>query len=189
MPASSYPEEVAPPLMAVTFHVYDFIQASSKSEQKLKAIAFVQDYVMNPSLDKTFCDEASLESYGLMPSQKGKVTKGELEAIAKYMFSFYNQENLLKLIKDQQEYDDLSEGEKLARKHKCVSCHKQTLYTMSPPLHEMWARYKDRPELMRESITNGSQGKWKQSRGAMMPSFKDLSAEEIDTLLVWIEKQ
>ena len=35
MPPKTYPEEVAPPMMAVAFHIYDFIKAPNPSEKKV----------------------------------------------------------------------------------------------------------------------------------------------------------
>ena len=62
----------------------------------LKAKEFLKDYVINPSTSKSYCDKQSLKTYGVMPSQKGKVTQDELEAIASYMFEHFTQQNLAK---------------------------------------------------------------------------------------------
>jgi len=71
---------IAPPLMGVMRHVKDIY--SNKS----KAVAFIKDYVLNPSKDKAICMPQKIKRFGLMPSQKGNVTEEELEVIANWMF-------------------------------------------------------------------------------------------------------
>ncbi|RUM46084.1 MAG: cytochrome c [Hydrogenimonas sp.] len=72
---------VAPPAMGVMFHV------KQKYSDKASAIAFITEYALHPSKDKALCP--SIRRFGLMPSQKGAVTKEELHAIASYMFDTF----------------------------------------------------------------------------------------------------
>ena len=186
IPAKTFPEEVAPPMMAVAFHIYDFIKVNTPAEKTPASIAFVKDYVFNPSKEKSFCDQKSLEDYGLMPSQKGKLTEEELEAIAIYMFAHYNQENFLKIMEKRRILRDMNPGERVARKHGCLSCHGIKQKKMGPSFSAIAARYKANKNQIRESIVVGSQERWKEARHAKMPSFKQLTNEELDTVTKWI---
>jgi len=57
--------------------------------EKDKAVAFIKDYVINPSESKAICMPNKIKRFGLMPSQKGAVTPEELELIATWMFDNY----------------------------------------------------------------------------------------------------
>ncbi len=187
MPAKTYPEEVAPAIMAISFHVHDFVTVSTPAERTPKSIAFVKDYVINPSLEKSFCDEESLKSYGLMPSQKGKVTDDELQSIAEYMFSYYNQENYFKISEERAAFKRLPLGEQLARQNKCFGCHRTERKIVGPSFHAIAEKYRKTPlEQMITSIKKGGKGQWKEMRGAMMPPFEKLTDGELKTLSEWI---
>ncbi len=123
IPAKTFPDEVAPPMMAVAFHGYDFINVTTPAAKTPASIAFVKDYVFNPTKEKSFCDQKSLDDYGLMLSQKGKLTEEELEAIAIYMFAHYNQENFLKIMERRRILKEMDPGELLARQQGCLGCH------------------------------------------------------------------
>lgn len=183
MPPFTSKDEPAPPMMAVAFHVHSFVKPQEESQRTLKAIEFVTDYVQNPALDKSFCDKESLKRYGLMPSQKGKVTVGEIKAIASYVFSHYTPENFLKIEKEKAAFNRLSDGEKLAIKYKCIGCHKVDVDTVGPALNAIAKRYKNSSKSIENSIKNGSSKKW---GSRMMPAFKQLSKEELKTLSGWV---
>ena len=189
IPAKTSPDEVAPPMMAVAFHVYDFIEVNTPAEKTPAAIAFVKDYVFHPTKEKSFCDEKSLDEYGLMPSQKGALSGEELEAIAIYMFSYYNQENYLKIMQERKRLREMDPGERLVRKYGCLSCHGINQKKMGPSFQALALRYKDDSEQIRKSIQFGSQKRWPESRSAKMPSFKQLTNEELDTVVKWIMEQ
>ena len=186
MPPKTSKDELAPPMMAVAFHVRSFVSPSNESERVSTAVTFVVDYVQNPSFEKSFCDKESLKRYGLMPSQKENVKSAEIKAIAKYMFKHFNQENLTKILKEKAAFDALPKGEKLALKYKCIGCHKINVDTVGPSRISIAKRYKDDEESIKSSIRNGSKEKW--SRG-VMPAFKQLSADELQTLSEWILEQ
>ena len=189
MPATTFPEEVAPPMMAVAFHVYDFIKVNTPAEKTPASIAFVKDYVFNPTKEKSFCDQKSLDDYGLMPSQKGKLTEEELEAIAIYMFAHYNQENFLKTMERRRILKEMHPGELLARKQGCLGCHGMSIKKVGPSFAAVAARYKmDKIQIV-ESIRLGSHEKWPESRHIKMPAFKQLTNEELDTVTNWIMEQ
>ena len=189
LPPKDYDNEVAPPMMAVSFHVASFMKTADESMRISKAIEFTKDYVINPSTKKSFCDKKSLEDYGLMPSQKGNVTKDELDAISKYMFSHYTQERLDKEQKALIAFNQLSDVQKIAIKNNCLTCHKIDRSIVGPSFQEISSTYKDNKNIIKDSIKNGSKQKWKNSKGAIMPAFNKLSEKELDTLAEWILKQ
>ncbi len=186
IPAKTFPDEVAPPMMAVAFHVYDFIKVNTPAEKMPASIAFVKDYVFNPTKEKSFCDQKSLDDYGLMPSQKGKLTEEELEAIAIYMFAHYNQENFLKIMEKRRALREMDPGERVARIHGCMGCHGLKQKKVGPSFSDIAKRYKADEEQIKKSIRVGSQEKWPEARHARMPSFKQLTNEELDIVTKWI---
>ena len=72
---------IAPPIMGVMRHVKD-----TYGNDKEKAVAFIKDYVMNPSQEKAVCIPQSIQRFGLMPSQKGLLTPKELDKVADYIY-------------------------------------------------------------------------------------------------------
>jgi len=186
MPPIISDDELAPPMMAVAFHMPNFVTASDASQKIPKAIEFVVDYVHYPSLEKAFCDKKSLEKYGVMPSQKDNLTKEETKAIAEYMFTHFTQENLAQVQKSQAKYDALSDGEKLAIKYRCLGCHRKDKKIVGPSFNSIAKKYSDNNQQIISSIQNGSKGLWKESNGAVMPAFKDINDEELKELQNWI---
>ncbi|MCF6245086.1 MAG: cytochrome c [Sulfurovum sp.] len=71
---------VAPPVMGVMRHVK--MRYTSKEE----AVAFISAYALNPEASKAVCMPQKIKRFGLMPSQKGNVTKEELQTIASWMY-------------------------------------------------------------------------------------------------------
>jgi cytochrome c len=55
-------------------------------DSKEKAMEFMIDYVLNPSEEKSICKPQKIKRFGLMPSQKGVVTKQELEKITSWLY-------------------------------------------------------------------------------------------------------
>ncbi len=185
MPPLTTPDEIAPPMMAVTFHVYDFVKVSTPAERRSKAMAFVKDYVISPSKEKSFCDAKSLEAYGVMPSQKGKVSEDELEAITLYMFDHYNQENYLKVMKERQALRDMDPAERIVRRYGCISCHGLEHKKMGPSFRDIARRYSDEKQI-KMSIRQGSHDRWPEARHAKMPPFKEIKDEELALISKWI---
>ncbi len=189
LPPKTFTDEKAPPMMAVAFHIKDFIKAGSESDKIPKAIDFVKDYVVNPNASKSFCDKKSLESYGVMPSQKGKVTQNELEAIAEYMFEHYTLKNLTKAQAIENRLRKMPAGERLALKYNCLSCHKKQKDSVGPSIAKIAVRYSGDVVYLKKSIQDGSAKKWQGYRGVVMPPFKNkISDKELDILVEWISK-
>jgi len=70
----------APPLMGIMRHV------KMRYPDKEKAVAFISDYVLDPSSTKAVCMPQKIQRFGLMPSQKGNVTQSELKTISEWMY-------------------------------------------------------------------------------------------------------
>lgn len=79
-PPTDMNKVIAPALMGVMHHIK--MEYPNKSE----AVAFIKDFVINPTKKKAICMPSKLERFGLMPSQKGLVSEKELEVIAVWMF-------------------------------------------------------------------------------------------------------
>ena len=185
MPPVLSKDELAPPMMAVSFHVHSFVKPKDESQRVSKAIAFVVDYVQDPSVEKSFCDKESLSRYGLMPSQKKSVTKDESSAIATYMFAHFTQKNLTQAQKLKAEYEALAEGKKIALRYKCLSCHHVSRNMVGPSFKSIAIKYRDK-DIIIEGIKNRSSRKWNKKSAAIMPAFNNLSSEELEELSKWI---
>ena len=70
----------APPMWGVMRKIHENFK--SKDE----VVAFLIDYTMNPASEKMLFPKATEEYFGLMPSQKGKLTEEELSLIAEYLY-------------------------------------------------------------------------------------------------------
>ncbi len=186
LPPKTSEDEKAPPMMAVTFHIKDFIEAANESEKIPKAKEFVKDYVYNPSAKKSFCDKESLKTYGVMPSQKGNVTPDELNAITEYMFEHFTQENLLKEQALIREFKKMPKGRRIALKYGCLNCHRSKKTLVGPSFEDISKRYKNSPENILKSIKNGSKEKWNLKRKVVMPSFKNIPEDDLKILTKWI---
>ncbi len=74
---------VAPAIMGVMRHV------KMEYPNKKEAVDFMVDFIHNPTKEKAICMDKKIEKFGLMPSQKGIVTKEELTLISEYIFDNY----------------------------------------------------------------------------------------------------
>ncbi len=184
MPPKTSPNEPAPPMMAVAFHLRDFLKAPSPSENREKFISFIQDYVINPSKEKSLCDKKSLESYGMMPSQKGKVTKEELRAIASYMYEHYDPSKFLKMMNERAEWKKMPLYKRVLKSKNCLSCHDIQKDKIAPSFVKIAQKYQNDKTQIIKSIKNGSRKKWQGFRG-VMPPF-DLNNKEANAIADWI---
>ncbi len=185
MPPKTYEDEKAPPMMAVAFHVKDFMKVQNPTDKKPKFIAFFQDFVLHPAREKSFCDKESLDAYGLMPSLEGNVTKAEVGAIAEYVYDFYDQEKFMAKMKERAHFEALPKGEQIAVKKGCLTCHGKSEAKAAPSLKEI--AHKDRKEII-DAIQNGSRGKWKGFERMTMPAFGNrVTTEEMERLVTWIK--
>jgi cytochrome c len=186
MPPKSYKSEIAPSMMAVTFHLKDFIKSNNPSEHEGEVVTFIKDYVVNPSREKSFCDEDSLDSYGLMPSQKGKVNSQELDAIAHYMYQTFDNQELLKIMAEEGRLARLSVYERVLEQQKCENCHDIHKDKVAPSFEMISSRYnrKDRETLIK-SVKEGTKGKW-EGKKLPMPAFKNMTDKDVEGVVNWI---
>jgi cytochrome c len=186
MPPKSYENEVAPSMMAVTFHLKDFIKSNNPSEHEEKIVSFVKDYVVDPRPEKSFCDKESLESYGIMPSQKGKVTQDELDAIARHMYATYDNQELLKIMAEKQRLASLSLPERVLEQQRCENCHGIHKDKVAPSFDMISSRYSEKDKkILIKSIKEGTAGKW-EGKKLPMPPFKNMSDSDIEGIVNWI---
>lgn len=71
----------APPYWAIARKTRESFQTK---EEKVK---FIVDYTLHPAKEKMLFPQATIDRFGLMPSQEGKVTKEEIETVAEYILS------------------------------------------------------------------------------------------------------
>jgi len=86
---------IGPPADEVMMHVKE------NFKDKDKAIDFMVDYIFNPDAKKALC--ASMDKFGLMPSQKGIITKDEAIAVSEYMYEKFPREDFAKKEKKNRE--------------------------------------------------------------------------------------
>ena len=189
MPPKTHPDEKAPPMMAVTFHIRDFMKVKNPSEKRQRFIDFITDYALYPAVEKSFCDEKSLEEYGLMPSQKGLVSKEQLNAIAAYMYDYYDPEKYMKLMQERARLATLPAYERVLEQKNCLSCHDIEKKKIAPSFKSIAKRYSyNQIDQIIKSIKNGSRGKWKGFK-LPMPPFKHLSDTDAESVAKWILSQ
>ncbi len=186
-PPKDFKDEIAPAIMTISFHFNDWFKAPSDTEKLEKQLDFISDYIINPTVEKSYCDKTMLKKYGLMPSQKGNVTTDEIRAIGKYIFKNYTQEKLSKKEEALEKLHSLPIGEQITIKYHCSSCHKIDKNLVGPSFQSIGLKYKNDLNRIKTSIKNGSKNTWKISRGATMPSFSTISDEELNNLAKWMK--
>jgi hypothetical protein len=72
---------IAPPADEIMTHIKEDFTS------KEKAVAFIAQYILTPDPQQAHC--ASIETFGLMPAQKGIITEEESVAISAMMFDAY----------------------------------------------------------------------------------------------------
>ncbi|MEA3492426.1 MAG: cytochrome c [Campylobacterota bacterium] len=186
MPADSNADEKAPPMMAVVFHLKDFIKVNVPSAHQGKFVEFVDDYVMNPTLSKSYCDKDSLEKYGLMPSQKGNITPDELNAVSKYLYSHYDAQRFYRERAEETRVKNMPIHERILEQKRCKNCHELEKDKVAPSFQNIAKRYtrEDKKTLI-HSLSSGSRGRWEKSR-IPMPAYSKLTPEELDGMVDWI---
>lgn len=117
----------APAMEAVVFHIN---LAMQKEEDKK---AFIVNYVLNPDAGKSVCESNKVASFGVMPSQKGKVSKEELSLIADVLLSNYPSKKFSAMIKEMQTNDKIN-----ALKHSPFLVNSEGLPHMTKLLVQNW---------------------------------------------------
>ena len=96
------PTMKAPAMDAVMFHINLVMQ--DKKEIK----AFIMDYAINPKASKSVCESNKVQSFGVMPSLKGKVSQKELAIIAEHMIENFPTPEFVAMIKEVQKNDKMN---------------------------------------------------------------------------------
>ena len=89
---SMIPTLEAPPLHSVLFHL------KGEMEDPVEQKKFIMDYVINPKASKSVCESNKVQNFGVMPSQKGKVTQEELSLIADYAIKTFPTPKFVQMI-------------------------------------------------------------------------------------------
>jgi cytochrome c len=179
--------ELAPPMMAVVFHIKEYITTLNPSEHKNKFTSFVSDYILTPSIDKSYCDKKSIKHYGLMPSLKGKLTINEAMQVANYIYDKYDAPKFYKKQKEKAKFLALPKGEQLAISNGCFSCHSISKVKIAPSfktISEISTK-----DSMFNSLLNGSKNKYKGFTTYMPPLGKNMSKQDLNILTKWISTQ
>ena len=81
----------APPISVVMERLkkYIVVKIDDEDVQKAVVVAYMQDYVMDPSIDNGICHVNCYVQFGTMPSQKGKVPREDLKKIASWVYDTY----------------------------------------------------------------------------------------------------
>ena len=83
----------APPMNEVSQQLKNNIKIVDDIDDEIHravVVAFIKDYVLNPTLDASMCNAGAIEKFGVMPSQKGKLTAQELDDVSKWVYDYYN---------------------------------------------------------------------------------------------------
>jgi thiol-disulfide isomerase/thioredoxin len=86
----------APTLNQISYRLKQQIGNPKGDEDihRMEVEAFISDYLINPSSNKSLCKEDVLKFFKTMPSMKGKITSDEIEAVSEYIYDY--ETNLIK---------------------------------------------------------------------------------------------
>lgn len=81
----------APPMVEVSNKLKENIRTmDDDSDVKRRVvIAFIKDYIDNPSLQYSMCEPMAIEKFGIMPSLKGKLNEVQKQAVAEWVYDRY----------------------------------------------------------------------------------------------------
>lgn len=82
----------APPMVEVSNRLKEnVIIADDDNDVKRRVIvAFIKDYIENPSVQYSMCHPMAIEKFGIMPSLKGKLSDEDRQAVAEWVYDRYN---------------------------------------------------------------------------------------------------
>jgi cytochrome c len=186
MPPKTSDKELAPPLYTVTVHLKDWMKVDNPSELRGKFTSFVESYVVNPERDRSYCNKESLDTYGLMPSQKGNVTEDELEAIAHYIFDTYDQMKMLEILQEKAKIEALPPAQQVLATKDCKMCHIAAAGKIAPSFAQIGKKYaKQGADPVKQAIVHGSKGKWPQYT-IPMRAYTDLTPKQLNGIAHYI---
>jgi len=84
----------APPMVEVSNKLKNNIRTMDDDQdvKRRVVIAFIKDYIDNPSIQYSMCEPMALEKFGVMPSLKGKLNEGQKQAVAEWIYDRYEGE-------------------------------------------------------------------------------------------------
>jgi len=90
-----FKELKAPPMLEVSNRLKEnvIIKDDDEDVKRRVIIAFIKDYIQNPSIDYSMCHPMAIERFDIMPSLKGKLTQDEIDAVAEWVYDRYEGEN------------------------------------------------------------------------------------------------
>lgn len=77
------------PLKSVTITIDALDGPYEDDELRKEVIAFIKDYLINPTPSKTNCEPEAVEAYGYMPSLKGYITQKQLDILVPWLYDTY----------------------------------------------------------------------------------------------------
>ena len=82
----------APPISVVMARMRKLIIVNIDDEDVEKAVitAYMQDYILEPSIDKGICHARCYVQFGTMPSLKKKIKRKELKKIVSWVYDHYD---------------------------------------------------------------------------------------------------
>ena len=81
----------APPMIEVSGQLKRNISIKDGDEDVHRAvvIAFIKHYIENPDLIYSMCNPGALDRFGQMPTLKGKLMEEEKQAVAEWVYDYY----------------------------------------------------------------------------------------------------
>lgn len=81
----------APPMVEVSNRLKENVVISDDDNdvKRRVIIAFIKDYIENPSVQYSMCHPMAIEKFGIMPSLKGKLSEEERQAVAEWVHDRY----------------------------------------------------------------------------------------------------
>lgn len=82
----------APPMVEVSNRLKENVVISDEDDdvKRRVIIAFIKDYIENPSVQYSMCHPMAIEKFGIMPSLKGKLSEEERQAVAEWVHDRYS---------------------------------------------------------------------------------------------------
>jgi hypothetical protein len=81
----------APPMMEVSNKLKENIHIMDGDEdvKRRVVIAFIKDYIENPSVQYSMCEPMAIEKFGIMPSLKGKLNADQQQTVSEWIYDRY----------------------------------------------------------------------------------------------------
>lgn len=81
----------APPMVEVSNRLKENVTINDDDDdvKRRVIIAFIKDYIENPSVQYSMCHPMAIEKFGIMPSLKGKLKAAERQAVAEWVYDRY----------------------------------------------------------------------------------------------------